>query len=149
MNNRFLFRGKRLEDGAFVNGLYLHEGHDMNSLKYYIQTLSEDGVTYMKYEIDPSTLGQCTDLMDRNGKMIFEGDMVYHKIENGKQTAVGVVEWYTPDYDDLYNKHCGFVIRWIDKKGDASSSLRKDIACWILRFRLPIIGNIHDNPELL
>lgn len=75
-------------------------------------------------------LMQYTDLKDRNGVEIFEGDII--KFEDGHRFPY-VVVWYQSDFG------CG----WKKKRGDSIT----DIGAECLSMR--IIGNIHENPELL
>jgi len=68
----------------WVEGYYLY---DKRSGKSYIMAGSNGGI-----EIDPATVGQCTGLKDKNGTLIFEGDIV--KYDNGNQAYVATVEWW-------------------------------------------------------
>ena len=78
------------------------------------------------YKVDPETVGQFTGLTDKNGKKIFEGDII---------RAFG--EIYACRWDDgnvefgLSNKHESFGI------------------AYVAGYDMEVIGNIHDNPELL
>ena len=89
-------------------------------------------------EIDFTTLGQCTGLKDKNGKLIFEGDII--KFDK-KQ---GAVIWGNENcFDKDITKHAdGWHVNWKDEQ------YRKDLGFWVMR-RVKIIGNVHDNPELL
>ena len=79
------------------------------------------------YEVDPDTVGQFTGLYDREGKEIFEGDIVRTSVA---KDDIGLVEWHS--------EHAAFVVHM---KGSSQ---------WFhLDKRDKIIGNIHDNPSLL
>lgn len=123
---RGLWRGKRIDDGEWVSG-------DMSRLisknRYYIEDNQEDWVC----EVDPSTLGECTGLRDKNGKLIFEGDilrLVYDGTEH-----IYVVIW---DIDEL-----GF------KATNGQENYGKEFEYLGCCEEIESIGNIHDNPELL
>lgn len=131
-----LFRGKRIDNGEWVYGYYVtHRDVDGNIL-HYISVPTEIWGTGRKYYIvDPSTIGQCTGLTDKNGKKIFEGDIVeYHyEINKGKfKDIIYVVKEESGYWAIQSDYYYGFVL-----------GLRK------LNTRVKIIGNIHDNPELL
>lgn len=77
-------------------------------------------------EVIPETVGQYTGLTDKNGKKIFEGDIV--KNEYG---YIGLIVMKT----------CRYYIEW--QSGNFSNDL------YVFADSLEVIGNIHDNPELL
>ena len=116
-----LFRGKALHSGKWVEGDLLNAGYD------YITAIRKiSGVCGEVIGIDPKTVGQYTGLTDKNGKKIFEGDIVslWEDI-------------YTCVFDE-YN----FGYECSNTKNDIS------FAC-VLAEDVEIIGNIYDNPELL
>lgn len=128
--HRGLWRGRRIDDGEWVKG-------DMSRVvsknRYYIEDNQEDWVC----EVDPSTLGECTGLTDDNGKFIFEGDIIktkkYGKVvghSNVNDYDVFVVK-YEPAMFRLENRNRAFYL--IDD----------------LYGKFEVIGNIHDNPELI
>lgn len=122
-----LFRGKRKSNGEWVYGNYCGAEY-----------LTNEGIEHLIIEVPRSgssaqvileTVGQYTGLTDKNGKKIFEGDILSYieKIETrskGKETLKGIYE--------VKFEYCGF-------------SPLDCLAC----NHLEIIGNIHDNPELL
>lgn len=88
----------------------------------------------IKYPIDVSTIGQFTDLKDKNGKEIYEGDIV--KNMNNKT-----------GYITFLKQEMGYVIVW--SNSDTRLGHRSRGSGYDLDMTLEVIGNIYDNPELL
>lgn len=142
-----LFRGKRIDNDEFVYGsLYVCGRKDG---KYEIANYDRHlNIERFAYEVLPETVGQYTGLADKNGKKIFEGDIVRDK-SLPIVCGIGVIEF--GDYEmrmnsslinDNYSYHIGFYVKWI-----GIVDYRKDLAFW--HNKIEVIGNIHDNPELL
>ena len=140
-----LFRGKRVSNGEWVEGdlrqfnLYgLNYVSGEGRTTYIIADEGANGGT--EYEVDPSTVGQYTGLTDKNGTKIFEGDI----IENINQ-QIFVVEYGRHDLNCCnccYESHDALGFYMKNKFGSAES----DEKVWE---DIEVIGNIHDNPELL
>lgn len=124
-----LFRGKRWNNGEWVYGDLLHDGIDYHMA---IRGMGSHSVI----AVDPATVGQYTGLTDKNGKKIFEGDMCQIKNHRLISNLPFVVEWE----DFVYN---GWVWRDLDIVG-AMDSFTNGVAK-----HCEVVGNIHDNPELL
>lgn len=124
MNREIILRGKSLSNNSWETGFYfMSNGH------YFIQwAIANSPETWC--EIDEETIGQFTGLLDKNGKKIFEGDIVLSP--SGKPM---VISW---------NKK--FASFCLDRKGWAFSHWFGE-ACDPQE--IEIIGNIHENPELL
>ena len=148
-----IFRGKRKDNGEWVEGYYARKGVDKDTFKHFIcvMTFNVNGNTYssMFYltdiEVIPETVGQYTGLTDKNGTKIFEGDIL--KIIDGKEIIIASVKF--GDYnqpDKILKTHIGFYF-------DIANlvSYRKDIGYWFGKTfsEIEVIGNVHDNPELL
>ena len=133
------FRGKRLDNGEWTygTGIVQVEENTYDTNKYEIvQKVNYDELDYFMpsyetKEVNPKTIGQYTGLKDKNGKKIFGGDIVKVFI-NGKWWIAKVIYEYS-----------GFTIDITNNKELEFG--RKGI---IERFT-EVIGNIHDNPELL
>jgi uncharacterized phage protein (TIGR01671 family) len=115
-----LFRGKLKCDGEWVEGYYLKKEEN----KHYMVDKQEPFYsTPYFYEVIPETVGQYTCLTDKNGKKIFEGDIVTN--------SCGIKET-VEFYKGRYYPFIAF----------------PEYNCWDEK-ECEVIGNIHDNPELL
>ncbi len=125
-----------LNDGTWVVGdLEIHRKDERKIIHFY----KEDGSYYRQYDVDENTIGQFTGLLDKNGNEIYEGDIVI--IQEFKK-PLGVVTWHDCGYFfiDTTNgewKHFGNRFRPLGEIVD------------VVRIQIEVIGNIHDNPELL
>lgn len=126
------FRGKRLDNGKWESGDLL-ENQGRNFI-YHATSEStiednDDGrIVVVAVEVDSSTVSQYTGLKDKNTRKVYEGDVLTAKFE-----SVGVVEW---------QNGC-FVVNF----GDVDVFQISD--CFDDSYQMWVIGNIHDNPELL
>ena len=120
------FRGKLKSNGNWEYGDLLHDNFDA----CYIYPI-EVGNLYKNNEVIPETIGQFTGLYDCEGNEIFEGDILRF---GNSQSGVCEVKW---------NEHiAAFCIRFYFKDEIGSRPLGGGI-------EFAIIGNIHDNSELL
>ena len=129
-----LFRGKRIDNGEWVYGYYIRYGWTHQEKDYVVPLYASD--LYAK-EVIPETVGQYTGLTDKNGKKIFEGDIIVCKQEIAGNfidscVAIGFVEM----------KHSAFGLH--RKQG-----YYRPFKDWLEDYEYEVIGNIHDNPELL
>lgn len=128
MKRIHLYRGKRLDNGQWVEGSPI--GEDVIVGK--IVDFDEDYfTTEFWYKVDPETVGQFTGRYDKNDKEIFERDIVVNKNIHGKKW---LVEYRTD------SEYVGFVLKEVGTNGISLFTSWNDIE---------VIGNIHDNKELL
>jgi uncharacterized phage protein (TIGR01671 family) len=136
-----LYRGKRIDNGEWVEGWLVIKKDPLLEITYCFILAYGKGESYVTWHpVDPDTIGECTGLKDKNGKLIFEGHIV-----NGNYNEKYVVEYGRHDLSCCgccHDSHeaVGFYLK--DKCGYPHS----DDEAW---HDLEIIGNITDNPELL
>lgn len=142
---RGLWRGKRLVYHNYetaenvckwVYGYYYHQKPKCGAVGQQFTKYDQEcdciiAKSGKRFEIIPSTLGECVGLRDKNGKLIFEGDIlpVY---EDGEEYL----------YKVIYEGDC-FMLAMLDSEQGSYpiSRFNQDMR--------EVIGNIHDNPELL
>ena len=128
-----LFRGKRLDNGEWIEGSLLKVTIENQTFHLIFgDSFAFDGkaVAAMSHCcVDPDTVGQYTGLTDIIGQRNFEGDIVSILPDDGE---IGVIEW-----------------------ADDEAMFMLEADGWCANFdnyfstELEVIGNIHDNPELL
>ena len=148
-----LFRGKDPETGTWYQGFYMalsdttycfrgdYDAHPDNTKHYIVfDRMTDWGLPnqHLRADADPSTVGQYTGLKDKDGKRIFEGDIIqyYERQLDGKDTPVCDVVAYT---EGGFAVKSYFLNNWLWDSVHGNIQLRD----------VEVIGNIHDNPELL
>jgi uncharacterized phage protein (TIGR01671 family) len=125
-----LFRGKRAKDNKWIYGFYVEDDADQAFI-FTESLLPGKGLFHVK----PKTIGQYIGLKDSAGKKIFEGDIVSLK---------GVYMLKSDEYETKVNtKQAVHDIRTVFCHYDVGNALENE------KLKVTIIGNIHDNPELL
>ena len=131
-----LFRGKRIDNGEWIKGF--HTIGKFAGKEYYAIERKEPSAYYdnenaiQPYDVIPETIGQYTGLTDKNGTKIFEGDIVKIHYDsaiwgNNREVVFEEGQWFFKDNAKTQKSYIG---AW-------GNSV------------VEVIGNIHDNPELL
>lgn len=139
MSRRILFKAKRIDNGEWVEGQYVYITNPLTEDGKPIKHLICNGTNIFNDLIDPDTLCQYTGLTDKNGKKIWEND---------------IISIHAYSYDEPEDDYFG-VVTYCEK--DACWSLNNnekygEIICECFgSYTTEIInhGNIFDNPELL
>lgn len=123
-----LFRGKRIDNNQWIEGYFFPQSYYGRN-RWFIASCVQNG-SIQGFEVDHNTVGQYTGLTDKNGKKIFEGDI----ISDGKITRQII-------WDE----------EWAKFRGVTNNVYRDSSLCqsWLDEYEKVIIGNIHDNPDLI
>ena len=131
MEDRYLFKAKRIDNGEWVQGYLVYDNRDklyriIMDIQYSTGTcITTDNAP----RVDSSTICQCTGLKDKNGKLIWENDIV--------------TGWFDDKIINGYIMYGSNATFFIERKGLYGIHLDNS-EDW-----LEVIGNIFDNPELL
>ena len=130
MNREIKFRGKRKKDSTWIYGSLCRQ-EDLLALDETVCIFPSDAYdSYDNYVVNEETVGQYTGLKDKNGVEIYEGDIM----NDPTSKNVGIVVWN--------NILTQFQLSWQNMPTAA------DLFFMVKNGSL-VIGNIHDNPELL
>ena len=138
MQDRYLFRGKRIDNGEWVIGNCIDDGvtgqvfiHTVGNSVNESDKVGEEGcLQFVAFEVAPSTICQCTGLKDKNGKLVWENDFV--------------------EYRDCTTER--YVVAY---ENDKACFEYQQYGCSIMNFdemssvEVEVVGNVFDNPELL
>lgn len=144
MEREILFRGKMIDNGEWIEGFFVQQKEKFYICSNLYQIMdgysSKNGQHYGFgdfYEVDPETVCQYTGLTDKNGKKIYEGDILKRillptkRIENVFRVKfVPVKSCFSAI--DLNGSDVTFISDYINSN-----------------YEIEVIGNIFDNPELL
>ena len=138
MNNRYLYRAKRIDNGEWVEGyLIADEQNEEKCFIGYVFGTNDDGTPhdFDVVAVDPSTICQCAGLRDKNGKLIWENDIVsfldMYSTENGWSES-----------------GCVGKVAWDDETISFQVTNRLSAESYEVLDECLVIGNIFDNTEL-
>ena len=139
MNAGYICKAKRKDNNEWVTGYYVFQRKRSGVFGQKISELDFDRHLIIdlrgnSHEVIPETVVRCTGLKDKNGKPIFEGDIV----KDSDSGLFGEVIFATAA--DGFDGMTGFMV------DDVDDGFQNYNGFWHL---VKIIGNIHDNPELL
>ena len=138
MEDRYLFKAKRLDNGEWVQGYLVYDNR--NELYRVIMEIQYSTGTCITTDnaprVDSSTICQCTGLKDRNGKLIWENDIV------------GFWDTYSTENGQAEMDCIGKVV-WDDETISFQVTNRLSAESYEVLDECSVIGNIFDNPELL
>lgn len=121
MNDRYLYRAKRIDNGEWVEGDLVHSVYKINDI-----CVGKYGNEVGMHQVDESTICQCTGLKDKNGKLIWENDIV--KIGG----VVYICFWNESNFEwGFKNNAEDFGVAYVSSD------------------EINVIGSVIDNPELL
>ena len=137
---KILFRGKRIDSGEWEYGGCVFTENKVCLIYNQTHSIDLQGCT-----VEENSVGQYTGLTDKNGKKIFEGDILH--VKQCGEKGVGTCAIYFGEYIDADNdfedyRCIGFYLKVVDECFSIGVLLDSD-------FEFEVIGNIHDNPDLL
>ena len=148
MEDRYLFKAKRLDNGEWVEGaLFNGENHCIIGQEIKFSPYTEHECKIVGHEVDRDTICQCTGLNDKNGKLIWEGDIILFQRDNddcpftNKDTKKRLGKVFYKGFRTTFAIGMG-------KNG--SGSINDDLWKYVQNGnRVEVIGSAIDNPELL
>ena len=136
MAREILFRGRRKDNGEWVTGtpfIFEDRCKMIQAVAVHPDFVDEGNVYYSEgFPVDPETVGQYTGLTDKNGKRIFEGDIIQKKYNDGVRNLFWL-SWSDYYSSFMLMNNCGY----------------ENFPAMGFNLETEVIGNIHDNPELL
>ena len=147
MNDRYLFRAKRIDNGEWVEGFLFQLCYD----SIFCWCIGNEPLSPNDYSelcgfnrewfyIDESTICQCTGLKDKNGKLIWENDILDGHIKRGAAFYRCIVLWNECNARfDVRSMECNFPMTLDECIDDISIS----------GFDYEAIGNVFDNPDMV
>lgn len=138
MEDRYLFKAKRVDNGEWVIGNLVCSVYTRNDV-----CVGQYGSTIGMHTVELSTVCQCTGLQ-KDGRPIWENDIIKDLFSD--ECAQIKYGSYQSCFDSTKTKHVGFYVDWT---GRYAKRYRKDLGYWINMVDAEVIGNAFDSPELL
>ncbi len=156
MEDRYLYRAKRTDNGEWVEGslmMDIHKNVETNE-ESEIFGIYPNGRDYVKV-VDQSTICQCTGLKDKNGKLIFENDILMCHGNKKDLCKVCFGEFKVLDIENMVD--VDIVQGWYYKPLETDGLSKCEPFChempltnyYLERMEAEVVSNIFDNPELL
>ena len=156
MNDRYLYRAKRIDNGEWIVGSLIQAPY-LGSIRSWISSEQEDKArlreissnqaVWRAFEVRTDTICQCTGLNDKNGKLIWENDIVSFQFDNddcpfpNKDTKKRIGKVFFSDFRASWSIAMGI---------NGSKCLNNDLFRYVQNGnRVEVIGSAIDNPELL
>lgn len=140
-----LFRGKQVNNDEWVIGnlICLDVPKDIISDEEFDCYIGDSRGIY-SFRVNPSTLGQYTGLTDKNGNKIFEGDILKAKVSDRNTFGKKKEAYWTVEYKERFTQGNTFYVYGVNRRWSRTitQSMIRNCDC-------EIIGNIHDNLELI
>lgn len=141
-----MFRGKRIDNDEWVYGSFVMDATELRRRENFpnspiwadgfIRRYDFENEKIEMYEVDRESVGQYTGLTDKNGKKIFEGDIL----------EVNCKEFFEA-------KHIVYRVEWDRCNCEFSATLKSGATgtgvAYIPLYAAEVIGNVYDHPELL
>lgn len=138
MEDRYLFKAKRLDNGEWVQGNLVFSVYHKNDV-----CVGQYGNEVGMHEVDPSTICQCTGLKDKHGKLIWENDII-KTFDAGEEWCLSKIIFADTSLG------CGWKTTDIKSLSKYNNNLFKEVSFGSFDSKsVEIVGNIFDNPELL
>ena len=157
MEDRYLFKAKRVDNGGWAVGYIARYGHTGKEKYYIIPSYASD---LYAIEVGPSTICRCTGLKDNNGKLIWENDIVDFLVHKGivkyECGSFGIAYRECIDWEEIESNICH-----VTGCDNALYACENDnfISLWEIYWNfndeddsvntVEVIGNVFDNKELL
>ena len=138
------FRGKHIVTGEWLYGSHFNDGGEQYILPNNILDIDE---YEDKFEVNPDTVGEYTGLTDKYGNGIYEGDVVKRHCSAYGLDDTGIVKF--DNETAMFVLYCEEKIFAKKLSFLKSETINDGYATIIETFTYEIIGNIHDNPEMV